>query len=58
MHIFSDVEASGPKGLIKSDVVEFINTKGLQPIKISAEQPADSGRKQQKKAAKVIHPQN
>ncbi len=36
----SDVKASGPKGIVKSDVLSHIKSNGLQPIKVSAEPDA------------------
>ena len=38
----SDVEskASGPKGLLKQDIIAFIDDKGLKPIQVADEAPA------------------
>ena len=38
---FRDVEASGPKGLTKSDVLEFVEKEGLKPIDLTVPPPAE-----------------
>ena len=35
----SDVTSSGPKGLLKSDVLKHIESKNLQPIEVKASAP-------------------
>ena len=49
LSISSDVTASGPKGLVKSDILSHIKAKGLTPIKIAADKP-----EQQKKKETVV----
>ena len=50
---FSDVSATGPKGLVKEDLLTHIERNNLKPIKVSAkpakkqeEKSADAGRKE------------
>ena len=42
--------ASGPKGLVKSDILSHIESKGLTPIKVAADK---TEQKQQKKETVV-----
>ena len=32
-NVFSDVNSSGPKGIVKSDIISHISQRNLQPIK-------------------------
>ena len=41
----SDIEASGPKGLTKNDVVSHIQSKGLKPLDLAAAPPPQAAPK-------------